>query len=302
MSYGSAPRSSSSSIERRPRTAGAASPARLRRPRRRARSTASRRPCRSRSGWRRGRAAGARSSSAVIERRLVREARVSGVEDRRPAARAARLLRRVRPLVERSAALRRSRRRRSRCRGCGARAPGAARGSRCAARSYMRWSALPCVWWSQQAQVRNVATSVRRDARRARRRGGVAAIAAVSAAQLSWPCSRASACWTSRSPVPPARPACARQPRARIGIVRAQRLQPALRFLLEIVEGAHETPSFRYAWRPLMQAGRRFVLWRTGWVGDELPCRGQEAPQSALPQCERSAAPVSTLRNAAGHR
>src|SRR5918993_157286 len=32
----------------------------------------------------------------------------------------------------------------------------------------------------------------------------------------------------------------------------------------------------------LHQAGRRFGCLRTRWVGDELPCRGQEAPQSAL--------------------
>src|SRR5258708_35608323 len=37
----------------------------------------------------------------------------------------------------------------------------------------------------------------------------------------------------------------ARQPDARVTIVCAERLQPALRFLLEIVDGAHETPSFR---------------------------------------------------------
>src|SRR6266851_5023153 len=35
------------------------------------------------------------------------------------------------------------------------------------------------------------------------------------------------------------------QPDARVTIVCAERLQPALRFLLEIVDGAHETPSFR---------------------------------------------------------
>ena len=54
------------------------------------------------------------------------------------------------------------------------------------------------------------------------------------------------------------------------------------RFLLEIVGGAHETPSSVSPGVRLLQAGRRFVLCANQVGGSRLPCRGQEAPQSAL--------------------
>ena len=74
-----------------------------------------------------------------------------------------------------------------------------------------------------------------------------------------------------------------REPQAfhRSRIVAADLFQPALRFFAEIVERAHETPSFRCACVRL-RSGRKKVriVRRPSWVG--FPCRGQEAPQRAL--------------------
>ena len=75
---------------------------------------------------------------------------------------------------------------------------------------------------------------------------------------------------------------------ALLGVVRPQRLEPALGLFLEIVErggggepSAHGTPSFRRAWvrkhRPEEGSGTASI---TGWK--QVPCRGQEAPQRAL--------------------
>ncbi len=89
----------------------------------------------------------------------------------------------------------------------------------------------------------------------------------------------------------------ARQADERVRLLRAQILQPALGFLAEMFDGStrskrtrHETPSFRYARRPLND-GPEEGSWLTdepaGW---EVPCRGQEAPQSALPGSVRQGA------------
>ena len=89
----------------------------------------------------------------------------------------------------------------------------------------------------------------------------------------------------------------ARQAGERVRLLRAQILQPALGFLAEMFDGItrskrtrHETPSFRYARRPLND-GPEEGSWLTdepaGW---EVPCRGQEAPQSALPGSVRQGA------------
>src|SRR5436190_22609480 len=74
----------------------------------------------------------------------------------------------------------------------------------------------------------------------------------------------------------------AHQPGARLRNALVERFQPALRFLLEIVDGAHATPSFRNRLSSAYSGRKKVRSWRTRWVGDGLPCRGQEAPQSAL--------------------
>ncbi len=95
---------------------------------------------------------------------------------------------------------------------------------------------------------------------------------------------------------------------ARPNVAGAQRLEPALRLFLERLErrircerAAHGRPSFRIAWRPLKQAGRRVRNDQTVRMGgSRLPCHGQVAPQSALPGAvERAACAVNAARWAA---
>ena len=132
-------------------------------------------------------------------------------------------------------------------------------------------------------------------ARVAKRRARVGDRRLAARSQPAKPYSRASAYWTSRSAG--RRPARrARRPRAAArasGSPRAQRLQPALRFFSETFEGGVRGERTRQAdtFFPLslgcpksaeLRAGRRFGAddEPAGW--EQLPCRGQEAPQRAL--------------------
>ena len=97
---------------------------------------------------------------------------------------------------------------------------------------------------------------------------------------------------------------CSLEAGAGVGDVVAKRLQPALRFLLETVERApggscalmkpsSEITRLKSAEHRLEKGSR--CGYEPSWVG-EFPCRGQEAPQSALTVVSVRSARVSSRR------
>ena len=91
---------------------------------------------------------------------------------------------------------------------------------------------------------------------------------------------------------------CPGEPLPRVGIVGAQRLQPALRGLVQIVEGRHETPSFRCAWRPLT-SGRKKVRGceSNRWVGGDSLAADRRRPSAHWGQCQATWWNLSTERS-----
>ena len=78
-----------------------------------------------------------------------------------------------------------------------------------------------------------------------------------------------------------------RKPPARMRIARAQRLQPVFGFLLQTFEcgigserAAHQKPSFRVAWCPLRQAGRRFERIRPFRLGGKSLAADRRRPRA----------------------
>jgi hypothetical protein len=55
-------------------------------------------------------------------------------------------------------------------------------------------------------------------------------------------------------------------------------------------------PSVRCARSPLDQGRKKVRTGATDWVGDGLPCRGQEAPQRALRSVSISSRPVVNVQ------
>ena len=210
----------------------------------------------------------ARDVDRVLERRPVGEARVRAIENRRPAARAAGLTRGLRPLVEDPADLFQ----------VSADDGGveALRGERRIPRDEALRGAIvhPVVALSVHVMIPARRLEERPHDLRRRRgrsrlgsttgcRGGerLPVVEAVLARErmLNVAQSRLGRRLRNR----------ASQPRTRVRIACAQRLQPALRFLLEIVDGAHETPSFNTPGVRLPQAERRprMNTDEHGWVG-----------------------------------